>query len=578
MSSNEATIITEQAALQLHGFQLLESFTAGGMGEIWKAKQIDPPREVIIKFLPKKYATDDQFRVRFERETLVQGRLGHPNIVPIFAAGETDGSKYFAMEFMGGGSLRQKLDRSRLSPAQALSVTLDVAAALGAAHRAGYVHRDIKPANILFRENSDVALLTDFGIAGEINQASPYTQVLSQIGTPGYMSPEQYKNLPASPTSDIYSLGVVLFEMLTGEKPFAKNASDSAIPKLPSDLNRLQPLIDRMVVADLDQRYSDTAALIKDLKYFQQQLLYQGSTRINKKSKTTVVIGSILFLVIAPGLAIWIYYPDNKPPFPTTNESSVKDPNKLPSPVSISPEAQVTHNKAAEAQKKPLKVQPDSDAEVRRIPGNIMPITPQAFVYYQHALKLRSASVYKRFLSQFKDDALAYVIRVAAGETQVDNVRIKAENGDPSAQFVMAELYENGIGVSQSSEQAKFWAEKAALSKHPLPMSQYALILLQNSTSALEKKKAIDSLKKAAANGLFIAETKLGALLVEDELIEQDLTQALELFSRAADTGDPYAMEYLSQLYNSGLVVKPSDPNRARDLHARALRILEMKE
>ncbi len=193
---------------------------SGGMAEVYLAHDEVLDRDVALKVLRNQYSDDERFVERFEREAKNAASLSHPNIVAVYDRGETEnGSYYIAMEYVGGGTLKDRITREgALAPRVATGLTLEIAKALQAAHKRGVIHRDIKPQNVLLTEEGD-AKVADFGIARAAS-SSTMTKTGSVLGTAHYISPEQALGQPASARSDLYSLGVVLYEMLTGELPY----------------------------------------------------------------------------------------------------------------------------------------------------------------------------------------------------------------------------------------------------------------------------------------------------------------------------------------------------------------------
>ncbi|MYM63246.1 serine/threonine-protein kinase [Pseudomaricurvus sp. HS19] len=247
--------------IQIPGYRVIRLLGKGGMAEVYLAIQQSFGREVALKVLSPTLAKDRSFSERFLREARIVSRLVHPNIVTVYDVGVADGRHYLSMEYIPGEDLKQA--RSRLNLEQRLNVVRDIARALAFAGRKGYVHRDVKPENILLHEDDGRAVLMDFGIARTANLKSGMTQTGTAIGTPHYMSPEQAKGQEVDPRSDLYSLGVVLFFLLSGRVPFdadsvvavgVKHVADP-IPQLPEPMQRFQSIIDRAMAKDPAHRF-----------------------------------------------------------------------------------------------------------------------------------------------------------------------------------------------------------------------------------------------------------------------------------------------------------------------------------
>ena len=232
-------------------YHIVERIAAGGMGEVFRAHDAVLAREVAIKVLHRSLAGDQSFVDRFRREARAAAGLSHPNIVAVYDWGAVDGIYYMVMEYVRGRASRELLNRyGKLEPAQAAEVLRQTLLALGHAHQQGLVHRDIKPENILITTDG-VVKVTDFGLARAYADGRQ-TQAGTVTGTVQYLAPEQIRGEPADPRSDLYSLGVVAYEYLTGKLPFTgetamsiayKHLSDrvpkpsSAVPALPEDLD-----------------------------------------------------------------------------------------------------------------------------------------------------------------------------------------------------------------------------------------------------------------------------------------------------------------------------------------------------
>lgn len=248
----------------------------GGMGEVWQAHDSVLGRDVAVKVLKAEYAADPGFRARFSTEARNAAALHHPGIAAVFdyATEGADGSPYLVMELVDGKPLSELVSGGRaLDPERARELALQVAEALGAAHAAGVVHRDVKPANLLVTPQGQVKI-TDFGIARAAGDAA-ITRTGEVIGTPHYLSPEQASGRSATPASDVYALGVVLFECLAGRRPFAADTAVGLalahlredVPDLPAEVPAgLAAVTRRALAKDPEERFADGAAMAAALR------------------------------------------------------------------------------------------------------------------------------------------------------------------------------------------------------------------------------------------------------------------------------------------------------------------------
>jgi tetratricopeptide (TPR) repeat protein len=262
----------------------------GGMGEIYRATDTALGRVVAVKVLAQRFALDEAVRERFTREALAAARLsGNQHIVTIFDVGEYGGRPFIVMEYLGGGSLEERLRIDGAEPPSlALAWLEQAASALDAAHRAGVVHRDVKPANLLLDRNDGVHV-ADFGIASAAGLAS-VTQTGTVLGTASYLSPEQAQGERTTPASDRYSLAVVAFELLTGRRPFeadsvAAEAVQHVTAEIPSvrDVNPdapsgLDPVFAKALAKNPDARYGSCAEFVASLRHALEDAA--GATRI----------------------------------------------------------------------------------------------------------------------------------------------------------------------------------------------------------------------------------------------------------------------------------------------------------
>ncbi|GAB1256994.1 hypothetical protein NBRC116494_14960 [Aurantivibrio plasticivorans] len=264
--------------MQIPGYKILRKINQGGMSTVYLAIQLSVGREVALKVMSPVLNADPVFGERFQREANIVGQLSHPNIVSIYDIGRYKGLNYIAMDYLPGGTVHEKMVQG-LDTAGTLSVLRQIAHALDVAHRKGYVHRDIKPENILFRDDG-TAVLTDFGVAKAASASTQVTNAGTVVGTPHYMSPEQSRGMPLDGRSDLYSLGVVLYEMLTGSVPFQGEESvaiaikhlTEPVPKLPGQHAVLQPLIDKLLAKNANDRFQTGAELVAAIDILEETL------------------------------------------------------------------------------------------------------------------------------------------------------------------------------------------------------------------------------------------------------------------------------------------------------------------
>ena len=224
-----------QPGQMLGPYRIINQIGQGGMAAVYKAYQPSMDRNVAIKVLPGQLAESKEFAARFRQEAHIIAKLEHPHILPVFDYGESDGTSYFVMRYLEAGTLKTKMEAGPLSLNETDHFFEQLAEALGYAHRHGVVHRDLKPGNALVDEAGNL-FLTDFGIAKILESASPrLTQTDAIMGTPAYISPEQAKAMPVDQRSDIYSLGIILYEMVTGRVPFVADTPLAVILKHISD-------------------------------------------------------------------------------------------------------------------------------------------------------------------------------------------------------------------------------------------------------------------------------------------------------------------------------------------------------
>ena len=266
--------MTLEIGARLGHYRIVGLLGRGGMADVYRAEDERLGREVALKAVPPEFARDPERVERFEREVRAAARLTHPNIVTVHEFGQGAGQHFYTMALMPGGDLKARIRAhpAGMPPAEARSVAAAVARALDYAHRQGFVHRDVKPENILFDEDG-TPQLTDFGIARAMSSGARMTATGMSIGSPHYMSPEQARGKEVDGRSDLYSLGVVLYEMLTGRVPFDADETfavglshiNDPVPSLPPALGEWQPVMDRLLAKSPEVRYSTAAELAEVL-------------------------------------------------------------------------------------------------------------------------------------------------------------------------------------------------------------------------------------------------------------------------------------------------------------------------
>jgi serine/threonine-protein kinase PpkA len=247
--------------MEIPGYIIKNEIGKGGMATVYLATQESLNRSVCLK-----------------AEGRIIASLSHPNIITIYDIGVANNMFYISMEYVQGGDLKQRLELP-MSDEEALDILGKVSNALNEAHKHGIVHRDVKPANILFRDTF-TPLLTDFGIAKEVDNENDLTSTGIFLGSPNYVSPEQADGLKIDGRADIYSLGCIFYEMLTGEKPYISTSvidiviqhKQAPIPELPEDLKEYQELLNGMMAKDRDKRIPDAESLVQKIEKLQRKL------------------------------------------------------------------------------------------------------------------------------------------------------------------------------------------------------------------------------------------------------------------------------------------------------------------
>jgi len=252
------------------GYRVLRKIADGGMSKVYLAERESDGTILVLKMIDPRLHQDPLFRKRFAREYRLLAKISNEHVVAILDQGMTDTYAYIATEYFAGGDLKTRIRPGGLSRDESISSLVQIATALDAVHSAGIVHRDLKPQNIMFRDATRFALVV-FGLAREMDGSATLTQKGVVFATPLYMSPEQCLGSPIDGRSDLYSVGVLVYEMLTGRPPYigrnppelAYHHVHSPVPKLPPRLLSLQPLIEGLLAKEPEARFASARAVME---------------------------------------------------------------------------------------------------------------------------------------------------------------------------------------------------------------------------------------------------------------------------------------------------------------------------
>lgn len=311
---------------EIPGYRILDQIGKGGMATVYLAIQENLDRKVALKVMAPALASDSSSCQRFLKEGKFVARMSsHPDIVTIYDIGCHRREYYYmAMEYIPGGNLKERIAAGG-GVEQPLAVVRHVSHALQYAHQSEIIHRDVKPGNILFREDGS-AVLTDFGIAKADDSETQFTRIGFTVGSPAYMSLEQRIGGHLDARSDLYSLGVVLYEMLTGAKPFAGMSSeaigfaqkDGPVPHLPESLSSYQPFIERLLAKNPEDRFPDAQTLIEAIDAFDtgrvkdSNMLQEAGRRQGRTGGLgSWQWGAALFILLGLTGLIWFSLPED---------------------------------------------------------------------------------------------------------------------------------------------------------------------------------------------------------------------------------------------------------------------------
>ncbi len=317
--------------MQIPGYIIEGHIGSGAMATVYLALHKNLERRVALKLMAGSLVTDDTFRERFLKEGKIVAQLNHPNIITIYDIGVVQSNYFMAMEYVNGGTLKDRIKQA-MPPTEAVEILVALASALGYAHKRNFIHRDVKPANILFREDG-TPVLSDFGIAKSLGGGTQMTRTGWAVGTPSYMSPEQALGKEVDSRCDLYSLGVMFHEMLTGEKPYKATDSfavalmhvNDPIPKLPAELSAFQPIINRLMAKKPDDRFADADELITALKPFRAQQVTDKTAPSAVASRWPLWTGAVTASLVLGlgGYFGYMQFTSKPPPASNTNTAYV---------------------------------------------------------------------------------------------------------------------------------------------------------------------------------------------------------------------------------------------------------------
>jgi len=286
---------------RLAGYRIERLLGRGGMGSVYEATQVSLDRRVALKVISRRLGADESFRERFRRESRAAAAVEHPNLLPVYEAGDTpDGRLYLSMRFVDGGDLESRLRRlGPLGAAEVLSILGQIAGALDHAHAAGLIHRDVKPANVLLEERRGAvhAYLADFGLAKEIHATTAHTETGKLLGTVDYLAPEQIAGEDYGPAVDVYAFGGVVYRALTGSVPYRRDTSaatliahrEAPVPRPSERAPGLPVVFDELVARAMAKDPNRRAASAGELIAWATEALESAGEPVDPEETPTMV-------------------------------------------------------------------------------------------------------------------------------------------------------------------------------------------------------------------------------------------------------------------------------------------------
>jgi serine/threonine protein kinase len=586
------------------GYEIIETLGYGGMANVYLAIQQGFNRKVALKVMSRHLLHDEQLYLRFRREAEIVAQFNSPHIIQVYEVGEYNGLPFFSMEYLAYGTLSTRIMKG-FDPESALNITRQVAVALKTTHEHDwkFIHRDVKPGNILFRD-ANTAVLTDFGIARNDNlfYSDPALTIHGQvIGTSKYMSPEQAKGEVLNPQTDLYSLGIVLFQMLTKELPYtgsdftsiAVKKINDPVPRLAKNISYIQPIIDSALAKDKSERFKNATEFIDAILAIQskpRKKNWLGFVSTLKWLTVLVVFGVLLSLLFDNAL---LQFRSAFSAFPNTTNSS--DSHKLDLKTKPS-NAQIYHVK----QKRFLKANtiletgtyevsvwapqylildlnykhPSNSKEIVTLQKLKSP-TASLFYHFLDALRNEIPSESEAFIRSNPLHPLGEILRVAVlkDHSRLDIIKRHARVGDEQSLLILSELYDNGWGVKQDKIQALELARRAAQFGYTIAQVQYATLILSYNPTAEQLKKAVAIYDEAASHGFFLGLNRRAKLYINGAIGGKNIEKGLDFLTKAASLGDRDALFLLGQIYYQGLDTVPKNKIKANSYFEHAAKL-----